>query len=253
MRCLTAVVAILIALPNAGAAQSARALVERWPPHDETRPVPRVVNPGPAPTNSSVPADAIVLFDGKSAAQWTAPDGKPAPWAIVDGALEVRPGTGEIQTKQAFGDAQIHIEWRTPTPPTSKGQDRGNSGVFLMERYEIQVLDSYDNVTYADGQAGAVYGQYPPLVNASRPPGEWQSYDIVFRAPRFDGAGRLTRPARVTLFHNGVLVQDNVEIIGPVAHGSRPPYASHADKLPIRLQDHGSLVRFRNIWVRPLG
>ena len=173
-------------------------------------------------------------------------------WRIVDGAMEVVAGTGGIQTREDFGDVQLHVEWMSPAPPRGTDQDRGNSGVFFMGMYEVQVLDSWENVTYADGQAAALYGQYPPLVNASRKPGEWQSYDIVFRRPRFDASGKVTSPARVTVLHNGVLVQDNVELTGPTGHYSRPPYAAHADRLPVSLQDHGHPVRFRNFWVRSL-
>jgi len=163
----------------------------------------------------------------------------------------VVPKTGYIFTKQAFGDCQLHVEFMEPSPAKGEGQDRGNSGVFLMGLYEIQVLDSYQNKTYADGQAAAVYGQYPPLVNASRPPGRWQSYDIVFHAPRFGGDGKLARAARVTLFHNGLLVQDNVEILGSTAT-EEPLYEKQSDKLPLALQDHNHPVRYRNIWVREL-
>ena len=166
--------------------------------------------------------------------------------------MEVVKGTGSIETKQAFGDIQLHVEFRTPTPPEDEGQDRGNSGVFLMGRYEVQVLDSYENKTYPDGQAAALYGQYPPLVNASRPPGVWQVYDIAFQAPRFDAAGKVVTPARATVFHNGVLVQLASELTGPSAHKQRPPYEAHPDKLPIGLQDHSNPMRFRNIWVREL-
>lgn len=166
--------------------------------------------------------------------------------------MEVVAGTGEITTVRAFGDCQLHVEWASPDPPAHTGQDRGNSGVFLMGRYEVQVLDSYGNRTYPDGQAAAIYGQYPPLVNASRPPGVWQSYDIVFRRPRFDERGQLIAPARITVIHNGVLVHDAVILTGPTGHRRRPPYEAHADRLPITLQDHASPVRFRNIWVRDL-
>jgi hypothetical protein len=166
--------------------------------------------------------------------------------------MEVVPGTGSIETARGFGDAQLHIEWRTPTPAKGEGQERGNSGVFLMGRYEVQVLDSYQNVTYPDGQAAAIYGQFPPLVNASRPPGEWQTYDIVFHAPRFDASGKLLSPARMTVLHNNVLVQDNVTLVGPTANRQQPPYSAHPDKLPISLQDHGNPMRFRNIWIREL-
>lgn len=166
--------------------------------------------------------------------------------------MEVAGGTGAIATVGAFGDVQLHVEFATPNPPSGEGQERGNSGVYLMSTYELQVLDSYRNVTYPDGQAGAIYGQYPPLVNASRPPGQWQSYDILFRAPRFDAGGQLLAPARMTVFHNGVLVQNDVALTGPTGHRRRPPYAPHAERLPIVLQDHGNPMRFRNIWVREL-
>ena len=200
------------------------------------------------------PSDAIVLFDGKSLAKWRSSDSthSPAKWKVADGYMEVAPGTGGIETRDAFGDCQLHIEWRAPTPAKGEGQERGNSGVFLMGMYEVQVLDSYNNITYADGQAAAVYGQYPPLVNASRPPGEWQSYDIVWHRPHFDAQGRLASAARITVFFNGLLAQDNVILTGPTAHQHRPPYHAHADALPLGLQDHGDPVRFRNIWIRTL-
>ncbi len=171
---------------------------------------------------------------------------------VRDGSIEVAPGTGDIVTARAFGDCQLHIEWSTPTPASGDGQERGNSGVFLMGLYEVQVLDSYHNVTYADGQAAAVYGQFPPLVNVSRPPGEWQTYDIIFHRPRFDSAGAVTFPARLTVFHNGVLVQDNVALSGPTANQRRPPYHVTPDELPLELQDHGNRVRYREIWVRQI-
>jgi hypothetical protein len=180
-------------------------------------------------------------------------DGSPPRWVINNGVLECVRGSGYIRTLQGFGDCQLHVEWSAPTPPSGKGQGRGNSGVFLMDRYEIQVLDSFDNATYADGQAAAVYGQYPPSVNASRPPGQWQTYDIVFTRPRFSDVGEVTSPARFTVFHNGVLVQHNVELVGPTGWLHRDPYQAHPDKLPLSLQDHGNPVRFRNIWVRELG
>ncbi|HEX4545451.1 MAG TPA: DUF1080 domain-containing protein, partial [Candidatus Acidoferrum sp.] len=196
------------------------------------------------------PSDAVILFDGKDLSKWSHKDGSPAKWKVANGYLETVPKTGYIYTRDAFGDCQLHVEFDEPVPPQGESQGRGNSGVFLMGLYEIQVLDSYENRTYADGQAGAVYGQYPPLVNASRPPGQWQSYDIVFHGPRFDKAGKLLRPARVTVLHNGVLVQDNVEPSGPTANGQRPPYSPQPDRLPLALQDHGQPVRFRNIWIR---
>jgi hypothetical protein len=202
----------------------------------------------------AAPSDAIVLFDGRSLDKWQSADSSsgPAKWRVDNGYMEVVRGTGSIKTRQGFGDAHLHVEWSAPNPPTGTGQNRGNSGVFLMGIYEVQVLDSYNNTTYADGQAGSVYGQYPPLVNAMRPPGEWQFYDIVFRAPRFSPTGAVTSPARMTVFHNGVLVQDNVQLLGPTSHQTRDPYVAHPDRLPIGLQDHGDPVRFRNIWIREL-
>lgn len=226
----------------------------QWPQHSMDRPQPRVADPGPYRPSGPPPSDAVVLFDGKSLVNWSPADSatKPARWKIVDGEIEVVPHTGSIATKQAFGDAQLHIEFREPTPPRGESQERGNSGVFLMGRYEVQVLDSYHNRTYADGSAGAIYGQYPPLVNASRPPGEWQTYDIVFHRPRFDASGKVITPARMTVLHNGVLVQDNAVLSGPTGHMTRPPYEKHPDALPLALQDHGDPVRFRNIWIRKL-
>lgn len=226
-----------------------------WKIHDPERPLPPVVDPGTISTQDvagKAPSDAVLLFDGKDLSQWVGLDGKPAKWKVADGYMEVVPGAGDLATKDSFGDCQLHVEFSEPTPPTGESQERGNSGVFLMGLYEIQVLDSYQNRTYADGQAAAVYGQYPPLVNASRPPGEWQSYEIIFHSPRFSNAGEVLRPARVTVLHNGVLVQDNVELTGPTAHQRRPPYKAHPEKLPLKLQDHHNPVRFRNLWIREL-
>ena len=222
--------------------------------HSMTRPQPPVVDPGAYPGMQLPPSDAIVLFDGRSLAGWQSADsaGHAARWKVADGYMEVVAGTGNIATTRGFGDVQLHIEWMAPVPAKGEGQERGNSGVFLMGRYEVQVLDSYGNITYPDGQASAVYGQYPPLVNASRPPGEWQTYDIVFHRPRFDASGNVTRPARMTILFNGTLVQDDVALTGPTAHKARPPYAKHADRLPLILQDHGDPVRYRNIWAREL-
>jgi hypothetical protein len=224
-----------------------------WPIHSLDRPQPPVVDPGPAGPAQPPPSDAIVLFDGRDLSRWRAADGGEPRWKVEHDYFEVVARTGTLVTADSFGDVQLHIEWASPAVPSGEGQGRGNSGVFFMGgRYEVQVLDSYRNPTYPDGQAGALYGQMPPLVNASRPPGEWQSFDIVFRGPRFDATGVLERPARVTVFHNGVLIHDNVELTGPTAHNARPPYQTHAERLPISLQDHGDPVRFRNIWLREL-
>ncbi len=227
----------------------------KWSIHDRERPLPPVVEPGTPSTQDAPgkpPSDAVVLFDGKDLSKWETGTKEPAKWKVENGYFEVVEKTGSIQTKQAFGDCQLHVEFREPSPAKGEDQDRGNSGVFLMNQYEIQVLDSYQSKTYADGSAASVYGQYPPLVNASRPPGEWQMYTIVFHRPRFDSSGGLLKPARVTVFHNGILVQDNVELTGPTGHKVRPPYKAGPDKLPLGLQDHGHPVRYRNIWIREL-
>jgi hypothetical protein len=238
--------------PVIGAAPAAAQISTRWPVHSRDRPQPPVVTPAPVEQPAAPPADAIVLFGGTDLSQWEGDSGQAAPWKVEGGYVEIVAGSREIRTRRGFGDCQLHIEWMAPAPPLSEGQNRGNSGVYLMNTYEVQVLDSYDNPTYPDGQAAALYGQYPPLVNASRPPGQWQSYDIVFHRPRFDSQDKLLQPARVTVLHNGVLVQDNVTLSGPTAHQRRPPYVAHPDKLPIQLQDHGSPVRYRNIWIREL-
>lgn len=225
-----------------------------WPQHAMDRPRPVVVTPAPIIGPVEAPSDAIVLFNGHGLAAWRSTDSvvTPARWKASRSAIEVVPGMGGIQTRRQFGDVQLHIEWMSPAPAIGSGQDRGNSGVFLMGQYEVQVLDSYRSQTYADGQAASIYGQFPPLVNASRPPGVWQAFDIVFRRPHFDTDGRLTVPARMTVFHNGVLMHEDVVLQGPTSHRVRAPYAAHADRLPISLQDHGHKVRFRNIWVREL-
>ena len=229
--------------------------VNRWKPHDDKRPLPPIVdpgNPGTLAAPGTPPSDSIILFDGSDLSEWQMTDGDSPKWRVENGFFEVVKKTGTLQTIQGFGDCQLHIEWASPVGIRSKGQGSGNSGVYLMGKYEIQVLNSYENSTYADGQAAAVYGQYPPLVNASRPPGEWQTYDIIFHRPRFDETGKLVHPARFTVFHNGVLVQDNVELVGPTEYKKRPPYKSHPDRLPLQLQDHGDPVRYRNIWIRDL-
>jgi hypothetical protein len=223
-----------------------------WPVHDPSRPMPPVVAPGPAGPPVPPPADAVVLFDGKNLSQWTDAKAQPAKWKVENGFMEVVPKAGGIRTVESFGDCQLHIEWMAPSPAKGTDQDRGNSGVFLMDLYEVQVLDCYGNDTYADGMTAALYGQHPPLVNACRPPGEWQTYDIVFRRPRFNGDGQVLAPARMTVFHNGLLVHECAALTGPTAHKARPPYKAHAAKLPLSLQDHSHPVRFRNIWLREL-
>lgn len=241
--------AILALLP-AGAL-----VAQNGPPcaqHARDCPMPRPIEVGPAIPLQPTPSDAVVLFGGRHLLEWRSSDGGAAPWLIRKGYMEVVPGTGGIRTERVFGDVQLHLEWSAPFPPEGKDQDRGNSGVFFMGRYEVQVLDSYANVTYPDGQAAAVYGQYPPLVDPSRPAGEWQSYDIVFRRPRFGDSGELLSPARMTVFFNGILVHDNVTLTGPTGHRQRPPYSAHPDRLPLSLQDHAHPVRYRNIWVRDL-
>jgi hypothetical protein len=202
---------------------------------------PKVVDPGP---QGGVPSDAVVLFDGKDLSQWDN-----SPW-IVENGVAVSHG-GDTQTKRTFGDCQLHLEWVSPEKVEGEGQGRGNSGVFLMGIYELQILDSYQNPTYFDGQAGAIYKQHPPLVNVCRKPGEWQSYDIIFSAPRF-ADGKLEKPAYVTVLHNGVLIQDHFEIQGETAWDLAPAYHPHAAKGPLRLQFHGNPVKFRNIWIREL-
>ena len=227
-----------------------------WLDHDRTRPLPPEVTPATTSTQEKVgkaPSDATILFDGKDLSQWSSMDGSLTRWVVKDGAMECVAGSGYVRTRQCFGDCQLHIEWATPSPAHGEGQGRGNSGVFFaLDRYEIQVLDSYENKTYADGAVGAVYGQYPPLANVCLPPGQWQTYDIVYTAPRFDEADELRSPARLTVFQNGVLIQNNVQLTGPTSWLERAPYRAHPEKQPISLQDHGHPVHFRNIWVREL-
>jgi len=211
-------------------------------------PEPAVVDPR---ARDGAPDDAIVLFAGDLSA-WQHEDGSAADWNVGDGWFEVVPGTGDIHTRRPFGDVQLHVEWQAPTVIEGDGQGRGNSGVFLQQRYEVQVLDSWNNRTYSNGQAASVYKQHIPLVNATTAPGTWQAYDIIFRAPDFADNGSLITPATLTVLHNGVLVQDHVEVRGTTVYIGEPSYSAHGDDA-LRLQDHGNPVRFRNVWVRELG
>jgi hypothetical protein len=210
----------------------------------------------PGITNADAPSDATILYNGNGLGAFQKKDGSPAGWRIdADGAVTDIKGAGDLITKEAFGNCQLHIEFREPAEVKSSGQGRGNSGVYIMGKYEIQVLDSYNNPTYSNGQAGAVYKQHVPLVNASRKPGEWQSFDIIFTAPLFKENGDLESPARVTVIHNGVLIQNNVTILGTTDWVRKPVYKKHAAKLPLMLQDHGddgNPISYRNIWIRNL-
>ena len=219
-----------------------------WKVHDINRPKPRKVDPGETATDA--PSDAIILFDGSSLDEWQGSGGKM--WALVDGAMEVN-NTGNIRTKREFGDCQLHLEYMPPAKPKKVSQGRGNSGIIFMEMYEVQVLDNWENPTYSDGYIGSVYGQHPPLVNPCRKPGEWQTYDIVFKAPRFED-GKLVSTGYFTVFLNGVLVQHNAEIYGSVVWRKLAKYSAHGPKGKIVLQDHGDRQnpRFRNIWIREL-
>lgn len=241
-------VVLLMAMP---ACNSTLKMQHRWAVHDMGRPQPNVVTPGTANQPGKAPSDAVVLFDSKDLSQWVSTKGELAKWKLEDGYMEVVKKTGSVRTKQSFGDCQLHIEWATPAKVKGNGQKRGNSGVFLMGKYEVQVLDSYNNKVYPDGQAASMYGQNPPMVNACRPPGQWQSYDIIFRRPIFKG-DKVLRPATITVLHNGVLVQDHWVIEGTTAHKKRAKYTAHDDKLPLVLQNHGDPVRYRNIWIREL-
>ena len=244
-----------------------------WEATQYYEPVPPVITPN---QDDLPPSDAIVLFDGNNLDAWKAPifgygvnmeqisamakamyeldyDGrKAAPWEVKSGQMIVVPGSGSLETSERFGDVQLHMEWLAPVDPGKESQQYSNSGVFFMGLYEVQILNNYENSTYVNGQVGSIYKQHPPLINASRPPGEWQEYDIVFTAPRFDKDGSLRSPAYITVLHNGVLTQNHVELIGPTCYIGQPHYTPHPEKLPISLQDHGNKVRFRNIWIRNL-
>jgi hypothetical protein len=227
-----------------------------WHVHDPARPHPQQIRPSGTP--GGPPSDAVVLFDGGDLSRWNqrgrgADAGKfvDARWKVGDGWFEVAPNTGDLLSREKFGDCQIHVEWSSPTEIHANSQGRGNSGVLIMSRYEMQVLDAWDNPTYADGEASAIYGQWPPLVMPARRPGEWNTYDIAFEAPRFDGE-KLVRPAFVTLFYNGVIVHNRKEILGAMVYRKVATYTAHGAEEPLMLQDHHNPVRYRNIWVRRL-
>jgi len=224
----------IIIIPACNLAQEWRpALTEKW------EPVPP-------------PSDAVVLFDGTDLSKWESAGGGEAQWIVEDGVMTVQPRKGSIQTKQSFGDIQLHVEWRAPFEVQGDGQDHGNSGILLQKLYEIQVLDCYENTTYVNGQTASVYKQYPPLVNACLPTGEWQTYDIIYMAPRFNKDGSLFAPATVSVLHNGILVQNHVSIRGPIEYIGLPEYKPHDLKQPLMLQEHGNPVSYRNIWLREL-
>jgi len=236
----------LMALHAAAQDQGDPKLTEIWSP------VAKVVTPG-APAFSGAPSDAIVLYTSKKDSdKWLAKDGSAFKWITGEADFTAADKAGDVKTKQSFGDCQLHIEWRTPAVVKGDGQGRGNSGIFFMSRYELQVLDNYNNVTYSNGQAGSIYKQHIPLVNVCRPPGEWQVYDVVFTAPQFYADSMVKYPARITVFHNGVLVQNNVAIWGATAYIGIAKYEKHGAKEPIILQDHGNPTSFRNIWIREL-
>ena len=225
-----------------------------WAVHDGNRPQPKVVTPGTFSSPEQAgkpPSDAIILFDGTDLSKWESGDGTPAKWLVKEGYMQVAPSTGEIRTKEKFGDCQLHIEWAAPSKVEGDSQGRANSGVFLMGMIEIQVLDSYNNITYADGHASSVYGVSPPMANALRPPGEFQVYDIVFRRPLYK-EGKMVDPGHVTVFVNGVLSQDAFPLEGGTGHMGRSKPGPFPEKGPLSLQDHGNPMRFRNVWYRPL-
>lgn len=223
----------------------------KWHVHDGNRPQPRIVTPGTTP--GAAPSDAIVLFDGTDLSGWTSVKTRgEAEWEIIGDTMRVKPGTGDIRTKERFGDCQLHVEFSCPAEIKGEGQGRGNSGVFLMDIYEVQVLDGYENPTYADGITASLYGEYPPLVNSCVKPGDWHTYDILWTAPRFEGV-ELISPAYLTVIHNGVVVHNHVEVMSPTGHRDVYSYKAHAPTGPLKLQDHGDLVSFRNIWYRPIG
>lgn len=232
---------------------NAQADTSRYTPESSElwSPVPRVVTP--AAISSNAPSDALVLFDGKDFSKWKSarPEGGDIQWSISDGAMTVMPGSKDIETIQQFGDCQLHIEFRTPAEVKGKGQGRGNSGIFIQGKYELQILDNYNNATYSNGQAGAIYKQTMPLVNACRKPGEWQAYDAIYTSPKFNKDGMITHPAYITVMLNGIVVQNHTPIYGTTPNKGKPQYEVH-EKGPIKLQDHDNPTSFRNIWIREI-
>jgi 3-keto-disaccharide hydrolase/uncharacterized protein DUF3471 len=224
----------------------------QWKVHDMNRPRPQAIEPLEQTLPAPAPKNAVILFNGNDFSNWTGKNNSDVKWKLENGYMEIVPGTGAITSKEKFGDVFLHVEWASPDEPNRKGQDRGNSGIFFMNQYEMQVLDSYQADTYADGQAGAVYGQAPPRFNACKPRGQWNAYDIFFRRPRFSADSTLISPARITVLHNGIPIQDNEEYKGPTSWLKYLPYKAHADKMPISLQEHNCKVRYRNIWAIPL-
>lgn len=225
-----------------------------WHVHDGGRPQPRVITSGKTFSDlADAPSDAVVLFDGKDFSKWKSGNGGEVKWKLENGYMETTPKSGVIRTKDEFSDFQLHLEFATPEKVVGDGQGRGNNGVNIFGQYEVQVLDSYNNKTYPDGQAAAIYAQTPPLVNASRPPGVWQTYDIVFEAPRWDAEKKLVKKGALTVFHNGVVVHNRRELLGRTQHQAAPAYGKPQEKGFIELYEHGNPVRFRNVWIRPLG
>lgn len=257
----TAIVAVTAMICSAQLGEQGTPMLPNQPyhVHGSERPHPKVITPGTESTQSQPgksPSDAIVLFDGKDLSKWVNRRGRtvtdPATWKVENGYVEVVKGAGDLLSKEKFGSIQLHLEWASPAVIEGGSQGRGNSGVLFMERYEIQVLDCYDNPTYADGHAGSIYGQWPPLVNACRKPGEWQTYDIIFEAPVFDG-DKLVRPVYFTVFHNGVMLHNHKESLGPMVFRRVAQYTPHEPTASLMLQNHNNPVHYRNIWVRPVG
>ncbi len=246
------IVAVFVSLLSlvAMALDVAPAASPKWKPYDKSRPRPpkaELKSEAELAESAKAPPGAVILFDGKDLSQW-----QPSKWKVADGVVEIVPGAGYLYTKDSFGSCKLHLEWRTPNPPVGKEQAQGNSGVFMMSVYEIQVLDNTNNNTYADGLAGAVYGQNPPMFDACRPSGEWNYYDITWHRPIFDASGKVAKPARVSIVFNGVKVQDEFPVNGQTGHNHGKGYPAHADKMPLGLQEHHCVDQFRNIWLVPI-